>query len=613
MNKKNSTPQKNFLSADDHSFLLGSRVFAPLFLCQFFSAFNDNFIKNTLIFLIITCGALEYQSSLISLTNGIFSFPFLLFSAIGGQLADRFNKAKVARLLKLFTLFIALATVVSLLLSSITLLMICLFILSSASAFFGPIKYAALPDHIAKSHLPHANAWVETATLIAILLGTLWAGISFDFQNEMQIISALIIIIFAILSWATSCFMPENIPAQSDLIIDYNIIRSTKSVLKDCIQEKPLLVASLIISWFLFVAATFLTIIPMLSASLDYLPNGTILFLTLFAIFSSLGSAMSAWLSAKRINLLLTVIGMFVFAFVCIDLSIVINNLDPRLKAETLIDFFSHPKLLHIIVDFALAAVSSTFLVVPGFSALQAWAKPHRRARVIAANNILNAAVIVIGSCIITFIQYLGASIDRIVLIIGISSLINTIAIVKYFPRNPIVDFIFILFRTFFRLNVKGLENFSKAEKYPILAFNHVSFLNVSLALAICEITKLRNPVIVVNAHTAKLWWMRLFTKYINVFPIDLTKPLTNHYFTNTEMQKKPVVIFLEKNISVTKNIVADSEKSTMTIDKIKVVPIKIYGFKNSFFSGFSKTHKHRRLFPTITALIHEPVDFNTV
>ncbi|ATP11668.1 hypothetical protein BHOIPH791_10750 [Bartonella henselae] len=613
MNEKNSAPPKKFLSADDRSFLLSSRAFAPLFWCQFFSAFNDNFVKNTLVFLIITCSALEYQPSLISLTNGVFSLPYLLFSATGGQLADCFSKAKIARLIKFFTLFIALATAGSLFLSSITLLMFCLFLFSSASALFGPIKYATLPDHMAKSHLPRANAWIETATFIAILLGTLWAGLSFDFQNELQIIPALVIIISAILSWATSCFMPENIPAQSDLIVDCNIIRATKSILKCCIQEKRLLIVSLIVSWFWFIAATLLSIIPILMAFFNYLPNGTIMFLILFSIFGALGSAIAAWLSAERINLLLAAIGTFVFGLVCIDLSIIFNGLDPELKAEKFIDFFSHSKLLRMIFDFALAATSSTFLVVPGFSALQAWAKPHKRARVIAANNILNSAIMVMGAGIITFIQYLGTSVDKIVLILGISSLITAIVLLKYLPTNPLHDFIFIFFRIFFRLEIKGIENFSKVEKSSILAFNHVSFLSTFLALTICEIINLRNPIIVIDVHTAKLWWMRPFIKYINVFPIDLTKSFKNRHFINTIIQKKPLIVFLEKNISVTKDFIKVYEKSAAIIDKAKVVPIKIYGFENSFFSSFSNIHTRRKLFPKITAVIHEPVDFNMI
>ncbi|GAA5104417.1 MFS transporter [Bartonella jaculi] len=611
MNEKNTTPAKTFLSADNRSFLLSSRAFAPLFWSQFFAAFNDHFVKNTLIFLIVKCSSSEYQASLISLTSGIFSLPHFLFSATGGQLADCFSKAKVARLIKFFTLFIAVATAGSVLLSSITLLMICLFLFSCASALFGPIKYAALPDHMAKIHLPRANAWIETATFTAILLGTLWAGLSFNFQSELQIIPALIIIILAVFSWATSCFMPENTPAQSNITVDHNIIRATISILKYCTQEKNLFVASLIVSWFWFMGATILSVIPILTASLNCLLYGTIIFFTLFSIFSAIGSAMVAWLSAERINLLLAVIGTFVFGFVCIDLSFVINGLHPELKVETLSDFFSHSQLLHIMFDFSLAAISGIFLVVPSFAALQAWTKPDHRARVIAANNILNAAFIVIGASIITFIQYLGVSIDIVIIMLGIASLAVAIAMLKYLPTNPFLDFIFILFRLFFRLEIKGVKNLAKAGKSPILIFNHSSFLDSFLALVICETINLHAPVIVIDANTAKFWWFRPFIKHINAFPMDPSHPFANRYLIHTVKQRKPLVIFLEKDTSTTNAFKKVYESAAWIVDKTKakVVPIKIYGLERTLFSSFSGIHC--KLFPKICATINKPVDLN--
>ncbi|WP_409361319.1 hypothetical protein ACRPOS_008625 [Bartonella heixiaziensis] len=124
-------------------------------------------------------------------------------------------------------------------------------------------------------------------------------GLSFDFQNELQIIPALIIIIFALFSWVTSCFMPDNIPSQSNLIVDRNIIRATISTLKESIQDKRLLIANLIISWFWFIGATLLSVIPILTASLNYLPHGTIMFLMFFSIFDAMGSTIATWLSSE--------------------------------------------------------------------------------------------------------------------------------------------------------------------------------------------------------------------------------------------------------------------------------------------------------------------------
>ncbi|MGF7156996.1 hypothetical protein GGR09_000347 [Bartonella heixiaziensis] len=419
---------------------------------------------------------------------------------------------------------------------------------------------------MAKSHLPRANAWIETTTFAAILLGTVCTGLSFYFQNELQIITALIIIIFALFSWVTSCFMPDNIPAQSDLIIDRNIIRATTSTLKESIQDKRLLIVSLIISWFWFIGATLLSVIPILTASLNCLPHGTIIFLMFFSIFGAMGSAIATWLSAERINLLLPVIGTLVFGFSCIDLSVVINSLHLELKVKTLSDFFSHSQLLHIMFDFALAAISGTFLVILGFSALQAWAEPNQQARVIVANNILNAAISALGAGIITFIQYLGASLYMIILMPGIASLIAAIALLKYMPTNPFRDIIFILFHIFFYLEIKSIENLSEISKSPILIFNHSSSLNCFLALVICEIINLHNLIIVIDANTAKLWWFCPFIKHINAFPVDSAHPFANRYLIRTLTQGRPLIISSKGNIAATHP------------------PMKIYGLEHSFF-----------------------------
>ncbi|MCZ2203506.1 MFS transporter [Bartonella sp. A05] len=611
MNKKKQ--HQDFLNADCDPSLLSSRIFAPLFWCQFFSAFNNNFIKETLIFLIVTCSTLEYQSSLISLASGVFSLPYLLFSATGGQLADRYDKAAVARFIQFSTLFIALATSISLLLSSITLLMICLFLLGSSAALFGPIKYAILPDHMAKSHLPRANAWIEAATFVAILSGTLWASISFNFQNKLQIIPAIVIIVLAVISWVISYFMPKNIPAHPNLVVDHNIIRATISILKYCVQKKHLLVVSLIISWFWFIGAAFLSIIPILTAFLNFLPYGNITFLIFFSFFAAIGAGIAAWLSAGRIVLVLSVIGTFVLGIVCIDLGIVIKNLSPKLQVRTFVDFFSHAQLLHILVDFALIATFASLLVVPGFAALQAWANPKQRARVIAANNIINAAMIVVGMGIVTFIQYLGAPLYTVILMLGASSLITAIAMLKYLPTSALRDFIFILFRIFFRLEIKGIENFSKAGKAPIFIFNHVSFLDGFLAFAVCDTTNMRNPAFAICADITKFWWFRLFQKYINFFPIDPTHPLATRDFIRTITQGIPLVIFPEGRITITGSLMKVYDGTAMVADKTgaKIVPIKIDGLERTFFSRLSNTHTRRKLFPKVCITITEPIKLN--
>ena len=153
--------------------LMTSRRFAPLFWTQFLSAFNDNFLKNTLVFLILATVAAEEAGSLVTLAGAVFMAPFLLFSALGGELADKFDKAVMAERLKRVELVAAGVAVVGLAFHSITVLMLALFLFGVISALFGPVKYGILPDHLERKELPRANAWIEGATFIAILGGTL--------------------------------------------------------------------------------------------------------------------------------------------------------------------------------------------------------------------------------------------------------------------------------------------------------------------------------------------------------------------------------------------------------------------------------------------------------
>src|SRR4051794_5368438 len=161
---------------NDH--LMMSRRFAPLFWTQFLSAFNDNFLKNSLVFLILFRLAADDAASLVTLAGAIFMAPFLLLSALGGELADRFDKALMARSLKFAEIAAAALAVAGIALSSIPVLLFALFLFGVIAALFGPVKYGILPDHLERKELPRANAWIESATFAAILGGTIVGGIA---------------------------------------------------------------------------------------------------------------------------------------------------------------------------------------------------------------------------------------------------------------------------------------------------------------------------------------------------------------------------------------------------------------------------------------------------
>src|ERR1700737_1143957 len=199
--------------------LMTSRRFAPLFWCQFFSAFNENFLKNALVFLILFAHGVENREALITLTAAVFIGPFFFLSGLGGQMADRFDKAVVAKWVKLVEIPVATLGVVGFWLHSIPIMFATLFMFGVIATMFGPVKYGILPDHLKKEELPAGNALVEGATFMAILLGTIVGGPAAK-EGSHTAVLAVTLMVFATLCWAASLFIPNTGQAAPDLAID---------------------------------------------------------------------------------------------------------------------------------------------------------------------------------------------------------------------------------------------------------------------------------------------------------------------------------------------------------------------------------------------------------
>jgi len=619
LNDSNNSEIKKYQKNKKESLsLMRSRHFAPLFWTQFFAAFNDNFVKTTLGFLILYTVAHDTQASLIALSGAVFILPFFLFSATGGELADRFDKARLARLLKLIEIVPALIAAVALYCASIPLMFTALFLFGVGSALFGPVKYAVVPEQIALADLPRANAWIEAATFIAILGGTILAAFAFGEGEGRRLAFPALIVIFAALSWGTSLLMPYHGSAKSDLRVDVNIFRATWQMMREISADKRLLIVSLMVSWFWLVGALMLATLTALTTQLGEYYPGFIFFLTTFAIAVAVGSALAAWVSAGRIVLLQAVMGTLACGFAIIDLGFVLMQLQPVATVTTFVGFIELPGVVHITLDLSLIAMSGAFLVVPGFAALQAWAAPEKRARIIAANNILNSALIAAGMALVALLQtgFVGGvklELYQVTLGLGVLSLLVAILMLIFLPTNPLRDFVSILFRTFFRLEIRGLEHLKQAGETPILAFNHVSFLDGLLAFAICDSLHMRPPAFAIHYDVARHWWVRPFLKLMNAFPMDPTRPLAARSLIRAVTKGSPLVIFPEGRITVTGSLMKVYDGTAMVADRTgsMVVPIKIDGLERTPFSRLSGIQTKRQLFPKVRVTITKPVQLN--
>jgi len=415
--------------------LMTSRRFAPLFWCQFFSAFNDNFLKNALVFLILFSSAVSEGSRgvLITLTAAVFIGPFFFLSGLGGQMADRFDKSIVARHVKLAEIAVAALGVVGFWLHSIPIMFVTLFLFGVIATLFGPIKYGILPDHLKTEELAAGNALVEGATFMAILLGTIVGGLAAKEGNHPAMFGALIMV-FALLCWASSLFIPRTGQGAPDLHVDRNIARSTGSLLKDLWSDSRLWWGGLVTSWFWLVGAVVLSLMPPLVKSiLGATEEVVTTFLAVFSISIAIGSGLAAWLSHGRIVLWPTVLGAGLLGLFALDLGFSAYGAAAAAPAGVM-QVFTSWKGLNVAIDLAGLAIAGGLFIVPSFAAVQNWAGADKRARVVAACNVLNAAFIVGGTLVVAALQAYGVTLAQLFLLIGVANLIVTALIWRTKP-----------------------------------------------------------------------------------------------------------------------------------------------------------------------------------
>lgn len=588
-----------------HGNLMTSRKFAPLFWTQFLSAFNDNFLKQTLIFLILAQMAAE-GAWLVTLAGGIFIIPFLLLSALGGELADKYDKAQMAEILKRCEIAVAAISVIGIALSSIWVLLLALFGFGVISSLFGPIKYGILPDHLERKDLPKANAWIEGGTFIAILTGTIVAALAFTNGENVRVFGPMMMGL-SVLCWFAARMIPATGSKAPDLVIDRNVFRSSVTLVNELREDKRIWRSALMNCWFWFVGAFVMSMLPFMVT--EILGGSEIVvpaYLAVFAISIAVGSAIAGWMSAGRVVLLPAPAGTVIVALFGIDLAWNLWGLRSASHAETITAFFAGAKTMRVAIDLAGMAVGGAFMAVPTFAAMQAWANEARRARVIGAANVLSALFITTGLALVAILQAVGVSVPMIILGLSLINVGVAWMMLKGLPTNPFRDFISILFRAFLRLEVEGLENIKKAGRAPIIALNHVSFLDGALALAITE----EEPVFAVDYKIAQAWWVRPFLKMCKFLPLDPTKPMATRSLIKIVNEGNAIGIFPEGRLTVTGTLMKVYDGAAMVADKTgsMIVPVRIDGLEKSYFSRLSAGQVRRRLFPKVKVTILEPV-----
>jgi 1-acyl-sn-glycerol-3-phosphate acyltransferase len=511
--------EKKVVDSEPHQFaLLKQRRFLPFFLTQALGALNDNIFKNALVIIIGFRGisALGMDSKLlVTAAAVIFILPFFLFSATVGQFADKFEKSRSIRFIKLAEIAIMILATLGLYLDSPLMMLSVLFLLGFQSTVFGPIKYGLLPQHLSDDELVGGNALVESGTFLAIPIGTIIGGIIADLDTNMEIWLSVSVLLVSILGYLTSRQIPYTPAVAPKLKINWNPVSETYRNLKYLGSNKVVFLAVLGISWFWFYGAVFLA---QIATYTQYTLAGTAsvatLILVLFSVGIGVGAVLCEKLSNGRVEIGLVPIGAIGLSLFAIDL----YHANPATGLEAIYnwkDFISNGANWRILFDMIFIGIFGGIYTVPLYSLVQQRSDEKHLSRVIAGNNILNALFMVISGLFSMILLSNDFSIPQLFLITG---LINILVAIYVFTKAPefIARFItWCLINSIYRIRQLNLSSIPK-KGGCVLACNHVSFVDALIIGGYCK----RNVKFVMDYKIFKLPIVGQFFKLVGAIPI---------------------------------------------------------------------------------------------
>jgi acyl-[acyl-carrier-protein]-phospholipid O-acyltransferase/long-chain-fatty-acid--[acyl-carrier-protein] ligase len=591
--------------------LFQTRRFLPLFVTQFLGALNDNFFKNALVILILyrlaEVAGLDGQI-LVTVAAAAFILPFFLFSATAGQLSDKFEKSRLIRLIKLAEILIMTLAVGGFLWGDPYLMLAVLFLMGTQSSFFGPLKYAILPDHLHEQELIGGNAFIEAGTFLAILIGTILGGVIILTENGGTVVSACIVVLAAC-GWLSSFFIPRAEPPSPNLKLNPNVFAETWNICRAAAARRDIRLTILGISWFWLVGATFLAQFPSLAKNVIGANEHVVtLFLTTFSLGIGLGSLVCSKLLNGEITAKFVpfgALGMTLFTF---DLFFATSGLAPAPgDLQGIGAFLSQPTAWRILADLTAISICGGIFIVPLYAILQWRSEAAQRSRTVAANNIVNALFMVVGAVAATLMLLAEMSVPEIFLVVAAVNGAVAIYICGLLPDAIVKAAISSILRVLYRVEIRGRDNIKIAGKRAVIVANHVSFLDGVLLGAFLP-TK---PIFAVYTFIARQWWLKPFFAIVDIFPMDPTNPMAIKSLIKEIQQDRHCVIFPEGRLTVTGALMKIYEGPGMIADKADamLVPVRIDGAQ---YTPFSRLRGKVRLrwFPKITITILEPRRF---
>jgi acyl-[acyl-carrier-protein]-phospholipid O-acyltransferase / long-chain-fatty-acid--[acyl-carrier-protein] ligase len=591
-------PQEQLMSAPDLS-LLTKRRFAPMFVVQFLGAFNDNLLKFAMLFLAnfsIFATQPAKAEQLAAISTGLFILPYFLFSALAGQLADMIDKARLVRWIKLAEVGIMTLALGGFWFQSLPVLLTCLFLMGLHSAFFGPVKYSILPQHLKSGEIMGGTGLIEAGTFLAILGGQLLAGIIPAWEAG---VAALGVALFGFLAALT---VPAAPPLRVDHRINWNIFKGTWQILGTAKNGRGIWLSILGISWFFAAGAVLVSeFAPLVSGTLAAKQSVVTLFLVVFSLSIAAGSMVVNRLLSGEISARYVPISALTLAGGLIDLWLTTRNFSVRTAGANVEQFLATPGAINILIDLGVIAFSGGMFIVPLYAILQTKSLPEQRSQIIAASNIVNAGVTVLAVLVISALLASGMKVPGLIGVLGFATLIVAFVSIWLLPETLFKSFVKALLKLLYRVEVQGIENMPKAGERAVVVVNHLSFLDGVLLGAFLP----GKPTFAVHTKVARSLFVRPFLSLFDAFPVDPTNPMSAKAMVKAVREGRTLVIFPEGRITVTGALMKVFDGPGMVADKADapIVPVRLDGPQYTPLSRM-KGKVRQRWFPKVTITV---------
>ena len=585
--------------------LLTSRRLAPLLVTQTLGALNDNLFKNALVVLILFRSAQAGAPALVALAGGIFILPYVLFSATAGQIADKWEKSRTILIVKMGEVALMALAAAGFLIGSTPMLFAVLFGLGIQATFFSPLKYSILPSLLAERELVAGNGLVEAGTFLGILAGTIAGSALFSLPNGPVIVSVAGLVV-AVAGTAAAVLVPRAPSVTPDLRIGPNLVGETVRLMRLARANRPVWLSLLGLSWFWTIGATVLAELPtVVRDDLHADPAVFTLMLAVFSVGIGAGSVLCSRLLKGEVSPRLVpfaALGLSVFLW---DFGHTVGHAPGLPTVAAVLQSFAG---WHMLADLMLLAACGGLYSVPLYAMMQEWSAPAELARMIAANNVVNAAAIVVGAVLTAGLALSGMAPATVLVIAAAANLLVACWIVRILPQSTLRSVFRWYFIRFHKATVSGLANLPPDDRRVVYVVNHQSFLDGCFVAAFLP----GKPTFAVNLHIAQRWWARPLLAAVRSFRVDPANPFSTKTMVRAVKNGEKLVVFPEGRLTTTGALMKVYEGAGMVADHAKatLVPIRIDGLQDTRLTRLAG-RAPRRWFPRLSFTVMPPVELH--